>query len=239
VLTGLKVPASAISLRQLSPAESDMMWTHIRSEAGATHKNAGDIASDARSVAAKYPDDPFVEACLAQAEYDAKDYSAAEAAADRALAKDPQRMSALLFKGKAEMQLARKSGANANWGEIRRLFITANKIDSEAPEPLALFYESYAMAGEQPTKNALDALMYSLALVPQDSKLRLIVVHQLLANGDTPRAKRYFGAFAFEPHAKTSVRQAAANAMTAMEQGRRDEALKDVADIQKEFDKDD
>jgi len=94
VLTGLKVPPSTISLRQLSPAEADIMWVHIRSERGATHKTADDIASDARSIAAKYPDDPFVQTCLAQAEYDAKNYPAAEAAADRALTKDPALISA-------------------------------------------------------------------------------------------------------------------------------------------------
>jgi tetratricopeptide (TPR) repeat protein len=239
VLTGLTVPRSAIRVRQLSPAQGAMMWIHIRTEAGATHKTAGDIASDARSVAAKYPGEPFVQTCLAQAEYDAKNYSAAEAAADRALALDPQGLSALVAKGKAELQLARQSPGNARWSEIRKLFIRANKIDSEAPEPLALFYQSYAMAGEPPTKNALDALTYALTLVPQDPKLRLIVVHELLAQSDTQAARRYFAAFAYEPHATSRVREAAADAMTAMEQGRKAEALKDVAQIQEQLDKDD
>jgi tetratricopeptide (TPR) repeat protein len=238
VLTGLKVPTSDITVRQLSPAEADIMWVHIHSEAGPTHKEVGDIASDARSIAAKYPNDPFVQTCLAQAEFDAKNYSAAEAAADRALAKDPKSIPALLAKGKAELQLARQPGANANWAGIRALFIKANRIDPEAPEPLSLFYQSYAMAGQQPTKNAVDGLTYALALVPQDGKLRLTLVHQLLVSGNAPAAKRYFGAFAFEPHAKTSIRQAAANAMTAMDQGEKDIALKDVDEILSELEKD-
>jgi len=142
-------------------------------------------------------------------------------------------------KGKAELQLGSKSAARANWSDVRKLFIQANKIDPEAPEPLALFYQSYAVAGEQPTKNAVDALMYALELVPQDSKLRLTAVHEFLNEGNTSTAQRYFGAFAFEPHSKTSIRQAAADAMAAMEQGRKNEALKDVGEIQKELEKDD
>jgi hypothetical protein len=239
VLTGLKVPGSEIAIRELSSGESEMMWTHMRAEADPSRRLAGDIASDARSIAQKYPGDAAVQTSLAQAEFEAKNYAAAEAAADRALAIEANRLSALIIKGKAELQLAHANSGNSKGSDIRKLFIAANKIDPEAAEPLALFYETYSLAGEKPTKNAVDALTYALTLVPQDDKVRLELVHQFLAQGDTAGANRYFGAFAYSPHSKTKIREAAADAVTAMHDGRRDDALKDVERLQQLLDKDD
>jgi hypothetical protein len=85
----------------------------------------------------------------------------------------------------------------------------------------------------------VSALFYSLTLVPQDSRVRLMAVDQLLSDGDLPGAKRYFAAFAFEPHGRRDVRTAAASAMAAISGGRRDEAVKDLAQIEKLMDKDD
>ena len=239
VMRGLAVPTATIAIRALSPGEADMMRVHIRSEAAPNHRQAMDIAADARKIAEQYPSDPFVQTSLAQAEFDAKNYAAAEAAADKALALEPTRLKALLYKGKAEMELAHPKGGAADWSGIRQWFLKANKVDPEAAEPLMLFYKSFVYAGETPSKNAVSALFYSLTLVPQDSRVRLMAVDQLLSDGDLPGAKRYFAAFAFEPHGRRDVRTAAASAMAAISSGQRDEAVKDLAQIEKLMDKDD
>lgn len=237
VLKGLDTSVQSIKISELSPGAAEMMRIHIRAEAMPNRREASDIAADAQKVAARYPRDAFVQTSLAGAEFGAKNYQAAEAAADAALALEPTSVQALLFKGKAQMELAHQNGGSVNWSQIRQWFLKANKLDPEAAEPLMLFYKSYVYAGEKPTKNAVDALLYSLTLVPQDTRVRLMAVGQFLSDGDLPSAKRYFAAFAFEPHSKREVRSAAGNTMTAISSGNRDEALKDLQKIEQLMDR--
>ena len=103
----------------------------IRSKLGMERANAPRIAADARRLAASHGDDPFVQVALAEAEYDAENYAAAAAAADRALAADPNHVHALIYKGRAEMKLAAVKGAAADWARIRTWFTRANKLDTE------------------------------------------------------------------------------------------------------------
>lgn len=238
VLKGVTVPAGSIAIRPLSAAESDIIRVRMRSDRGATRKTADDIASDARHVAAEYPNDPHVEVALAEAEFDAKNYAAAEAAADRAIAARSTGIDALLAKGKAQMELAHQSG-HGDWSEIRQWFLKANKRDSEAAEPLMLFYKSYLYAGEQPTRNAVDGLLYAVALAPRDTRLRLMAVHRLLADGKLAAAKRYFGPFAFSPHGRKEWTKASDNAMAAMGKGQGAEALSEIEHLQKLLGEDD
>ena len=237
VLRGLDPSPTSIKISELSPGAAEMMRIHIRSDAMPSRRDASDIVGDARKVAARYPRDLFVQTSLAEAEFGAKNYAGAEAAADAALALEPANLQALLFKGKAQMELAHQKGGPANWGEVRQWFLKANKVDPEAAEPLMLFYKSYVYAGEKPTKNAVDALLYSLTLVPQDTRVRLMAVGLFLGDSDLQSAKRYFAAFAFEPHAKREVRSAASSTMTAISSGRRDEALKDLEQIEQLMDR--
>jgi Flp pilus assembly protein TadD len=231
VLTGMREPDTTITVRPLSDAESAIMRVHMRSERGANKRTAGDIAGDARKVAADYPSDAFVQAALAQAEFDAKNFAAADAAADRALAGDPKQFSALITKGKAQMELARAAG-HGNWAEIRKWILKANKLDSEAAEPLMLFYKTYAYEGVSPTKNAVDGLLYAAALAPQDNKLRLLAVNQLVADARFDEAKRTFAPFVLSPHSKGKWQDASNKAAAAIAQRQRDEALNHIAKVQ-------
>ena len=232
ILSSKQLRIGAIDIRRLAEGEDAMMGVFVRTRRGATSKTARNIESNARKIAGRYPGEPFVQTALAEAELDAGNFEAAEAAADRALAAEPNRLEALLLKGRALMELARRSPAGADWGEIRKWFAKANKIDPEAAEPLLLFYKTFVYAGVRPTANAMDGLLYSLALAPQDEKLRMTVVRQLLGDGRTQDARRYFAPFAFEPHYNKKRREASAKTMAALTSGNQSEALTQLGKLE-------
>lgn len=223
-LTGIRIPASVLSigpiaLRPLGPGEAAIMPVHIRSTRGVDIKTAPAVAVDARKAAADYPADPFVQAALAEAEFDAGNHAAADAAADRALATDPKNVHALIYKGRARMELAKAKPEGANWGQIRDWFIKANKIDTENAEPLALFYRTFAEAGEKPNKNAIDALLYAIVLAPQDESLRIMATRELLIANRARDAKEMLAPLAYRPHSSVEFREAMTKVMTAISAG--------------------
>src|SRR4029079_12282518 len=172
--------------------------------------------ADARRIAASYPNDGFVQSVLAEAEQDARNFAAADAAADRALAADPKDIHALIYKGRAQLELAKKDPQHANWAKVRSWFTQANKIDTEDAEPLALFYETYVAAGEQPTTNAVEALLYAVTLAPQDERVRLDAFREMLREKRLAEAKKLFAPLAYEPHARQEWRDLSSKIMAAL-----------------------
>lgn len=225
ILSGAQLSTGVIRVRPLTAGESAIMPVHMRSKIGVTKKSARKVAASARKIAASYPGDPFVQSALAEAELDVEDYAAAETAADRALAIDPNRFSALIYKGRARMELARKAPAGANWGEIRSWFLRANKVDREAAEPLIQFYSAYFYSGARPSKNAVDGLLYALAIAPQDNKLRILAVRQMLVDNRIADARKYFAPLAFQPHASKKWLEASTKVMTALNTNDRSGAI--------------
>ena len=222
-LRGLRVmgdslSVGAIAVRPLTAGEAAIMDVHIRSRRGVNQKTAPAVAADARKAAAAFPNEPFVQAALAEAEFDAGNYPAVEAAADRALATNPKYVRALIYKGRAQMELG-KDKPGTTWSDVRGWFARANRLDTENAEPLRLFFLTYQYAGVTPTKNAVDGLLYSVALVPQDDGLRINAVHELLVEGRLPEAKAMFAPMAFQPHATQKYREVSAQIMAAIGAG--------------------
>jgi len=178
-----------------------MMDAHIRFARGGDKMAASSIANRASAAVQRYPGDPRATALLAEMEVAAKDYSGAMATADAALKLDPNSGSALMAKGAALMEMAKANPATADWATIRSYFSRANRIDTEDAEPLILFYRTYAAQGARPTANALDGLRYALDLAPQDSKLRLEVVGDLLKENHVDEAREALASLAYSPHA--------------------------------------
>ena len=83
----------------------------------------------------------------------------------------------MVFKGRALVERAvaspDRSAAHALFERARSQFIAANKIDTEDPEPLFEYYETYPREHVQPTANAIAALHYASDLAPQDFNVRL------------------------------------------------------------------
>jgi tetratricopeptide (TPR) repeat protein len=206
-ITGFTVPAALtpigpISVRRLGAGEAAMMPVRLRSDRGVDRETAAQVVIDARRRATPFPNDPAAQRALAEAEYDAGDDDAAEAAADRALAADPAHRGAMLYKGRVLVRRATlaKTRDPATWKAARSWFIKANKLDTSDAEPLTLFYGSFLAAGEKPTRNAVDALMAAFYRAPHDDGLRMVVVRQLLADGDRKSARHAVAPLAFDPH---------------------------------------
>ena len=156
-----------------------------------TEEEAPRIARDMRKAAAPWPTNSAVQAALAEAEFNSGDLDAAEAAAARALAADPRNGDALTYRARVAMARAEAStpADAAAWKEVRRLIAQANRADPNDPEPLLLYYQSFAVQKVAPTPLAVDGLLRAFELAPQDLALRMTAARQLLVDGKTAEAR--------------------------------------------------
>lgn len=228
-LSGMIVPTDpskigVISVRRLSEGEAAIMPVRMQAHFLVNRVTAARTASRARKVAAEFPDHPAVQAITAETENNARNYTAAIAAADRALALDPSNGAAFIQKSRALLELAKNSPAAADWDSIRRLLARANHLDTEDPEPLMLFYQTYADAGAAPTPSAVSGLLYAVVLAPQDEKLRMMAVRQLLVDGRVAEAKVHFMPIAVDPHS-SDVGDTADEILEAIDTSQVDKAL--------------
>lgn len=199
---GHKLQIARIEVRELSEGADAIMAVRMRSHYGVTESQAKDLAESARKIGARYPDDPFVQTALAEAELDAEMFEAAAAAADRALAADPAAVPALVLRGRAEVEkLARDKNTDAAaWTAARRWLTRANRAEPGAPEPLWRYHESFTKQGVTPTANAVQGLLAALALAPEDDDVRFVVARQHMTDGKTAEARTALGPVAFRPH---------------------------------------
>jgi hypothetical protein len=226
-----ELPIGDVTVTPLSAGEAAIMPALIESKAGVSKKDAANVAALARRLAAAYPNDAAAQNELAEAEFDLasvdfKDddpkalpgFAAAEAAADRALAADPKSIHALIYKGRAQAEIASRTKVTdaAKWQAIRRWYLMANKIDTEDPAPLYEYYKSYEKAGQKPTENADKALIYAYALAPYDSELRLVAGRVFLEQGNLKYAKVALAPVAYAAEEK-KVATKAQKALAAME----------------------
>lgn len=211
-LPATKIKPAKVDIEELSPGASAIMDVKIRSQRGVDAKTAPVVASEMRVRAAPYPNDPFVQRALAETEFDVGNLDASEAAADRALAADPKEVGAMLYKARVRIARAAKNpNANtATWHEARHWLLAANAVENDAPEPLLLFYNSYAVAKAKPSKNAVDALYEAQHLAPEDPELRVIVAHQHLVDGEADEARAALALVAYDPHGGAEAQWASA-----------------------------
>lgn len=215
-----RLSTGAVAIRELSDAEDAIMDVRIRSKRGVNRDSAPSVAREARRAAAPYPNDPFVQVTLAEAEYDARNYAEAEAAADRALAASPNLVDAHLYKARAIWGRA-EAAQDRNpeiWLEVRRILSAANRLDPDDPEPLMLFYQSYEPSGVEPTENAIEALVAAHQMAPQDSGLRLLATRELLRRNQPVRARTAFAPIVNSVHGREN-REKVAEVMTLIRAG--------------------
>jgi cytochrome c-type biogenesis protein CcmH/NrfG len=202
----LLLPAKSLSIgpvnvRELHEAEAAAMPIRIRSKRGVDAKLAQEVVTDARKVAGRYPDDPEVLAMLAEAEYDAGNDESAIAAADKALARNPAQINALVQKGYAMARKASKVVGTRDWTYVRRHFASINHIEHDHPIPLYYFYETYLEEGIEPTQNAIAGLEWALELAPYDGNVRMTAARQQIRDERYAQAVRTLGPLAYSPHA--------------------------------------
>jgi tetratricopeptide (TPR) repeat protein len=190
-----------VAVRRLTPGEEAMMPVVIRTDRGVTREQALEIVEDARKIAARYPGDAAVLAALAEAEHDSGNEGAAIAAADAALAIDPNRVNAYVQKGFALFTLASEAkDRDAAYRAARQPFLALNRIENDHPLPLIYFNRSFAERGLPPSENAAQALERAAELAPFDLYLRLNLATQQLQAGRTEAARANLLPIAYSPH---------------------------------------
>ncbi|MFA6117135.1 MAG: DUF1570 domain-containing protein [Sphingomonas sp.] len=201
-LSASELPIGEVTTRPLTPGEAAVMPAMMRSYNGVDQKLAKEVVAQARQLAAPYPNDAGAQNALAEAEFDAGNLAEANAAADRALAADPKSVHALIYKGMAQMAIAKKAENKdpAVWTVARRWFLAANKIDPLYSWPPQLYYESFGQAGQGAPKSARDAMLYAYKLSPQNIGLRLQASRVLLQDGETKAARVALEPIAYSPH---------------------------------------
>jgi tetratricopeptide (TPR) repeat protein len=190
-----------ITVRKLSEGEAASMPIRIRSKRGVNETTAAELVLDARVVAGKYPDEPAVQAALAEAEYDAGNDEAAISAADKALTKEPGSMTALVQKGYALTRIAKETDTSEAWQAARRHFVSVNRIENDHPIPLIQYYLGFMEQGKEPTKAALDGLEWALELAPYDPRVRMMVARRQMQDKRFANAIRTISPLAHNPHA--------------------------------------
>ena len=201
------IKVGPVEVHQLDDDEQALVPLRIKLEARSDAGTARRVAGSARSVAEKFPRSAAALELLARAEFQAKRYEEASAAADQALAIEPTAFKALIYRGRAQLELAKKDPKLADWSAIRRWFSKANRLDVNSPEPLMFYYQTFAEQGTAPPAQAVDGLLFAVDLVPQDDDLRLMAVRQLLRDDDAADAKAAFAPIAFHPHSGKTKRR--------------------------------
>jgi len=197
-----KLPAVSVAVTPLSPGAEAMVELRMESERGVNRTTAQPIFARAAKIAAAYPDDALAQGWLAEMAYDAGRDAEAEAAADHALAVDPNATQALLYKAQVLLRRAAlvKASDPAVWTAARRWIIKANRQSPDDAEALALYYDSFGAAGAKPSEAAIRGIARALELVPQDPALRFKVAAQAILDGENATAKAALRPLAFDPH---------------------------------------
>jgi len=203
-VAGSAIHPAAVDLQPLSAGASEIVLLRGQMKYGDPSDQAEAVAAQARSIEARYAGDPLVEATLAEAELKAGHAKAAEMAADRAIKAEPGNAEPLILKASALEVEARDGdgdGRKSLFDQARQMFIAANKLDTEDPEPLYDFYWSFLRQGIKPNDNAIAALHYASDLAPQDIGVRMNSAIAYLEAGKLKDARSTLMVVAYAPHA--------------------------------------
>lgn len=193
-----RITTAEVRIRPLRKGEAAILPVMMRSRRGVNEEQAALVVEEARSVAAEHPDDPFVQTALAEAEFDAGQDDAALAAADKAIALDPQAINAFIQK---IYVLFRKAGDDdALWPKVRAAIAAANRVENDNPIPLSYFFRSYAAEGKAPPPIAVQGLEKALLLAPYDTGLRLTLGQHHIRTGNADQARKTLSPLVNHPH---------------------------------------
>jgi tetratricopeptide (TPR) repeat protein len=192
-----------VVMRRLAPDEEAIMDVRIRSKRGVDRKLAPGVAKDARAVAARYPNSFPVQLALAEAELDLSDFEPsslprAEAAAQRALALNPDSVDAMLYVGRALLERGKTD--KSKLAEARKWFAKAYDEDPQHPAPLYFNYLTYYEAGGAIPESALIGLEKAYDYALYDPQIKLVLARQLLAEKKGELARTILMPYAIAPH---------------------------------------
>lgn len=190
----LKVPYRTrkepdVAIRVLAPDEAARMPIMIPAKSGVDESEAKKLVGTARALVERYPDSAAVLLAATEAEFDARNFDAAERLAERVLKIDPKSIDAAIYR--AQIDLVRSLENPAKLAEARREFIAANNMTSDHAFPLYGYYLTHlfdASASEVP-QAAKGALQDAFSLAPFDQGVRQALIHMLLTDNRAAEAR--------------------------------------------------
>lgn len=203
-----------VTVRKLSKGEAAVLPIQTKLTVGFYGDQAEEQKASAmaklQKLVQKYPEEAKVFEALSQLQLQREQYADAIAAAEQAIKLDAQSVTAQLHKANAMASQAQQNEVSSTqvWGDIRREFIKANKIEHDHPVPLTRFYESYLYQNSQPTDNAIASVKRALELAPYDPRIRILVAHQYLENKQFQDAIATLKPLAHSPHQNSQTRRA-------------------------------
>ncbi len=195
---------SNISYRKLSASEIELMEDAIELSRHKSPEDAEKFAVELRGKVGKFANDTYALQMLGEAEKDAKNFDGAIGIAERILSSNAEDSSALWLKAAALLEQAKDSDDPKPVAlQARKLALDANTANPDTPRPLVAFFDSFLVAGEKPSADALDSLREALRRVPQDDSLRFKLAATLTSVGGKPNhieAIKALRPVAFDPH---------------------------------------
>ena len=220
-----KLTIPPVTVTALSAGASEIMPYRVQSKTGYGSVTIDYVLGKVRDVAKRYPNDPLVQRTLSETEFDAKNYDQGLVAAESALKVEPKSTEALIWKGRNILAKAKKANDAALFAEARKQFLAANRLDSEDPEPLYLYYRTYRAANVQAPKQAIDALRYATVLAPRDYYPALQLVTENLRQNNLNAAAEALKPLAYLPHLGQTKQNDALAVLRLIETGKATEAL--------------
>lgn len=201
----LRQTEPTVKVRSLTQAEAAAMPIVVQSNAGVDQEKARGLLREARRVADKHPNSLPVQLMAVEAEFDAKDLSAADARATAVLKTHPGAVEAHLYRAYVALERAITS---PSWLTTARAhFVAASKADPHDPRALAGYYRTYRLANETPPEDALIALESAYEAAPFDTEIRRMLGHLLLLENKDAQAKVVIAPLAYRPHANAKTRK--------------------------------
>lgn len=198
------VPIGQVSVRKLSDGHAAALPVIIRSQRGVDADQAKRLLPEARAVVARFPDDAWAQAALAEAAYDAGETDEAIAAADRTIALNPTVANAYVQKGFALFRKAADAeDSDRAYEQAMAPFSALNKLENDHPLPLIYYYHSFADRGAEPNESARHALERASQLAPFDQNLALQVAIMQAREGKLALATETLNPLAANPHGGT------------------------------------
>lgn len=191
-----------VTLRTLGQAESECLLLSVRVELGVSDADAKKLLEQVRGKAQHFAGDGYAQTLLGEAEGRYGDAARAREILQAQVAASPDNRAALLDLATLELQ-SDQSDHDARLAADRRarsLAVKANRLDSNDPDALYLFYLSFAHEDKGPSQNAIDALAQAYNNLPQFQPLALAQARQDLREGRSDRAVAELKPIAYSPH---------------------------------------
>jgi hypothetical protein len=181
----------AVTTRKLGAAEADGIELAVVIRPESTPENRAELAARAMEYLAKHEQNPGANLLAAEALFAACDFGRASELATRALNEEKTKQRAQVIVAAADLyRLAEQKQLTPETVKpIRTRLASANRLNPDDPMALYYFFQSYVFAGQKPTANAADGLATVLALVPQDTNVRLALGQYLAKTEQHARAR--------------------------------------------------